>query len=279
MIAKEEDASWITINGTHVQVDSAGNIVTGPDSLKALPPLQQGPGDTRQGTALNGDKYAYYPSTLGGMERGEPMTFEEADGRSANPGYRKGTGTASNCQSCVIAYEARLRGYDVEAMSYTGNQTAEELSLNTRIAWVDPETGDTPDYEPWDYGKIYDKRSYGDYLESTVKTGGRYTLEFYWKNAQGGHIITAERDEDGKLRLYDPQTGKTYTKDYEKEALLGRMRFSTSYGRATTPLLLRVDTLSFREEVVNNVVKEERAGWQRKTPAAETEEEDDWIPF
>lgn len=42
MIAKEEDASWITINGTHVQVDSAGNIITGPDSLKAL--SQQGEG-------------------------------------------------------------------------------------------------------------------------------------------------------------------------------------------------------------------------------------------
>lgn len=278
MISKEEDANWITINGTHVQVDSAGNIVTGPDSLKALPPMQQGPGDTRQGTALNGDKYAYYPTALGGMERGEPMTHEEADGRSANPGYRKGTGTASNCQSCVVAYEARLRGYDVEAMSYTGNDTAEMLSLNTRSAWVDPETGDLPDFEPVERGKVYDRSSFGQYLESTVKTGARYTLEFKWKNARGGHIISVDRDEDGKLRLYDPQSGKDYSKDYARDELLGRMRYEESWG-ASPPNLLRVDTLSFREDVVNNVVKEERAGWQRKTPAAEPEDEEDWVPF
>ena len=38
---------------------------------------------------------------------------------------------------------------------------------------------------------------------------GRYHAYFAWKGG-GAHIITAERLQDGRLRLYDPQTGKLY---------------------------------------------------------------------
>lgn len=234
---------------------------------------------TGSGTALNGDKYSRYPEKLGGVERGAEMTFTEADNRAANPGYRKGTGTAQNCQSCVVAHEARMRGYDVEARSYTKNKTAEMLSRDTRIAWVDPETGDVPEFEPWDYDTTYTPSSYGDYLEERVKAGGRYTLEFSWKNAQGGHIISVDRDDGGSLRLYDPQTGKQYVKDFEKRELLARMSYTSRYGRADPPHLLRVDNLSFREDVVQDIVTEERAGWKRKLPSETTTEEDDWMPF
>ena len=225
------------------------------------------------GTALNGDKYAMNPKDINGVTRGEAMSFEDADGKAGNPKYRKGTGTAQNCQSCVVANEARRRGYNVSAQSYTKNKTAEMLSQNPRIAWVDPKTGDVPDFVPWDYKRTYDKNSYRAFLDENVKAGERYTLQFNWLNASGGHIISAERDSRGALRLYDPQTGKIYDKDWSLNDLMGRMSYTDRSGRSDPPKLLRVDNLAFREDVTKNILEEGAKVW---TP---TDDQDDWIPF
>ena len=226
-----------------------------------------------EGTALNGDKYAMNPKDINGVTRGEAMSFEDADGQAGNPKYRKGTGTAQNCQSCVVANEARRRGYNVSAQSYTKNKTAEMLSQNPRIAWVDPKTGDVPDFVPWDYRRTYDKKSYRAFLDENVKAGERYTLQFNWGNASGGHIISAERDARGALRLYDPQTGKIYDKDWSLDDLMGRMSYTDRIGRSDPPKLLRVDNLAFREDVTRDILEEGAKVW---TP---TDDLDDWIPF
>ena len=226
-----------------------------------------------EGTALNGDKYAMNPKDINGVTRGEAMSFEDADGRAGNPKYRNGTGTAQNCQSCVVANEARRRGYNVSAQSYTKNKTAEMLSQNPRIAWVDPKTGDIPDFVPWDYKRTYDKKSYRAFLDENVKSGERYTLQFNWGNASGGHIISAERDSRGALRLYDPQTGKIYDKDWSLDDLMGRMSYTDRSGRSDPPKLLRVDNLAFREDIIKDILEEGAKVW---TP---TDDPDDWIPF
>ena len=225
------------------------------------------------GTALNGDKYAMNPKDINGVTRGDAMSFEDADGQAGNPKYRKGTGTAQNCQSCVVANEARRRGYNVSAQSYTKNKTAEMLSKNPRIAWVDPKTGDVPDFVPWDYNRTYDKKSYRAFLEENVNSGERYTLQFNWGNAYGGHIISAERDSSGALRLYDPQTGKIYNKDWALDDLMGRMSYTDRSGRSDPPKLLRVDNLAFREDVTKGILEEGAKVWKQ------TDDMDDWIPF
>ena len=226
-----------------------------------------------EGTALNGDKYAMNPKDINGVTRGDAMSFEDADGQAGNPKYRKGTGTAQNCQSCVVANEARRRGYNVSAQSYTKNKTAEMLSKNPRIAWVDPKTGDVPDFVPWDYNRTYDKKSYRAFLDENVKAGERYTLQFNWGNASGGHIISAERDSSGALRLYDPQTGKIYNKDWALDDLMGRMSYTDKSGRSDPPKLLRVDNLAFREDVAKGILEEGAKVWKP------TDDADDWIPF
>ena len=226
-----------------------------------------------EGTALNGDKYAMNPKDINGVTRGEAMSFEDADGKAGNPKYRKGTGTAQNCQNCVVANEARRRGYNVSAKSYTKNTTAEVLAKNPRVAWVDPKTGDVPDFVPWDYKRIYDKNSYRAFLDENVKDGERYTLQFNWVNASGGHIISAERDSRGALRLYDPQTGKIYDKDWSLDDLIGRMSYTDRSGRSAPPKLLRVDNLAFREDVTKDILEEGAKVWKQ------TDDLDDWIPF
>ncbi|MBO5788582.1 MAG: hypothetical protein J6R42_01415, partial [Clostridia bacterium] len=226
-----------------------------------------------EGTALNGDKYAMNPKDINGVTRGDAMSFEDADGQAGNPKYRKGTGTAQNCQSCVVANEARRRGYNVSAKSYTKNKTAEMLSQNPRIAWVDPKTGDVPDFVPWDYKRTYNKKSYRAFLEDSVKYGERYTLQFNWRNASGGHIISIDRDSRGGLRLYDPQTGKIYDKDWSLDDLMGRMSYTDRSGRSDPPKLLRVDNLAFREDVTKDILEEGAKVWKP------TDDLDDWMPF
>lgn len=226
-----------------------------------------------EGVALNGDKYAMNPKDINGVTRGDVMSFDDANGQRGNPKYRKGTGTSQNCQSCVVANEARRRGYNVSAKSYTKNKTAEVLAQNPRVAWVDPKTGDVPEFVPWDYKKTYDKTSYRKFLEDNVKNGERYTLQFSWGNASGGHIISAERDTRGALRLYDPQTGKIYDKDWALEDLMGRMSYTDKYGRSEPPKLLRVDNLAFREDVTKDILEEGEKVWSI------ADDPDDWIPF
>ena len=47
------------------------------------------------------------PDTIAGVKRGQPMTHEQADQGNANPRYNEGREYRVNCQSCVVAYEAR----------------------------------------------------------------------------------------------------------------------------------------------------------------------------
>ena len=43
-------------------------------------------------------------------------------------------------------------------------------------------------------------------LGAMIKPGQRFHLAFQWKRS-GGHVVTIEKGADGKLFLYDPQTG------------------------------------------------------------------------
>lgn len=197
-----------------------------------------------------------YPEKIAGVKRGEPMTFEEANELRANPNYYKEYGYRINCQSCVVTNEARRRGYDVETLPNTKGSELERLSRKTNLAWIDPVTGEAPEY-------IFDEEAltptkYFKFLDSAIEQGNRYTMQFSWKGrGNSGHIISAERTEKGELRLYDPQIGKSYfgqeIKDYLK-----RLKYQLSvYGMKIPipPKLLRVDDKLFNLEVIEKIMK------------------------
>ena len=168
-----------------------------------------------------------------------------------------------NCQSAVVAYEARLRGYDVTAKPWerqNGEQYA--LAMQTNRAWYDPNTG-SPSSAPARMSANTASQIKSN-LESTVKPGERYTMEFTWKNRNGGggHIICVDRDASGGLRLYDPQVGKTitgsgvdeYLKDVRTNYKSGNKRFIAA------PKLLRVDNLEIDPNVANAIFEEANHG-------------------
>lgn len=197
------------------------------------------------------------PDTIGGAKRGEPMSREEANQNRANPNFSKDYGYRINCQSCVVAYEARLRGYDVQAKANKNNPAAAHLSRATYDAWIDPATGKPPTMQRNDPNSVHTTKQTKAWLEDTIKPGERYTFQHGWKgHGNSGHIISADRDTDGSLRLYDPQVGKTY-KGADVDSYLSRIKTSTTiYGTKIGRLgLTRVDNMRINPDYSDGIME------------------------
>lgn len=190
-------------------------------------------------------------NSIGEIEKGVEMSFDEANGKRANPKYEEAEKYQMNCQTCVVAFEARRRGFDVESLPKI-NATQELLSRNTRFAWIDPETGEHPRFIN-EKPTAFTKTSFKKFLDENVEEGKRYTIEHSWKRSRNsGHIVHVDKVE-GELRFYDPQTGKLY-KGKDLSAYLDRIKFKTPR-YVFTPRLLRVDNLEFNSKVVNKILK------------------------
>lgn len=191
-----------------------------------------------------------------GVKKGKEMTFEEANELRGNINYGKASEYSVNCQSCVVANELRRRGYNVTALpnlQKTGN-IPYELSMWTNWAWIDPKTMVMPKKQT--AGGIYDITRSGALksksikeltkeLVELVKEPGRYHIDFAWKGKNSGHIITLEKLHNGKIIIYDPQTGKMKNwKELSKE-------ISLRYGVS----VLRVDNLLVNTDIIDGIVK------------------------
>lgn len=198
---------------------------------------------------------------LAGAKRGKPMTFAEADDYHVNPNYGADPGYSINCQSCVPTFEARLRGFNVEALPNRRGSASEALSRQTNLIWIDKETGEHPKY-------ISDRnaqspRKYLAFIRETVKPGERYSIEFTWKGRiSSGHIVNLDRNENGELRIKDNQRGKgeksEWAGDEQVLEYLRKIKYNaTLYGNKypTVPKLLRLDTLEFDKEFAEKIMK------------------------
>lgn len=191
-----------------------------------------------------------------GVKKGKEMTFEEANELRGNINYGKASEYSVNCQSCVVANELRRRGYNVTALpnlQKTGN-IPYELPMRTNWAWIDPKTMVMPKKQT--AGGIYDITRSGALksksikeltkeLVELVKEPGRYHIDFAWKGKNSGHIITLEKLHNGKIIIYDPQTGKMKNwRELSKE-------ISLRYGVN----VLRVDNLLVNTDIIDGIVK------------------------
>lgn len=216
---------------------------------------------SENGSTMKVDK-KLYPDSIAGVQRGDPMSFEQADTGKVNPNYGKDYGYSINCQSCVVGFEARQRGYNVRTLPNKNNPTAKMLSRFTNRAWIDPATGKPPEYIS-DKSKTYTPKTYKTYLESIIEQGKRYTLEFGWKGrGNSGHIVNLDRTESGVLRIKDNQRGMNEKSEWIGDAeilqYLSRLRYSrTFYGTKvnTPPEVLRIDNMQFDMDVVENIME------------------------
>lgn len=217
-------------------------------------------------TAMDEKAGMYYPPELGGAKRGEPMTIEKADSGNVNPNLQKEIGYRINCQSCVVTYEARLRGYDVEVLPNTRGSMLEKLSRRTELAWKNADgtparflIGDKIEWDEMNAArKYYTAKTFEAKLHETLVPGERYDISFPWKGrSHSGHIVTIDISQDNVLHIYDPQIDKNY---YGKEvsAYLNQIKYKQSVFGTYVPShvrVMRVDDKSFDMEVCNQIMK------------------------
>ena len=202
-----------------------------------------------------------------GVKKGEPMSFEEADGMKGNPHHKEDVMYRVNCQSCVVANELRRRGFDVEAFGNPDKEgyASSALARDVFAAWTDK---DGQRLQPVrvrrgvKYREIdrrgnvrttyeSDKELQARILDS-MKEPGRYIVRWSWDKKTTGHVITAERTEDGAFRFYDPQSGKT--------GFNWQMKQVDTAGRGFS--ILKIDGLYPNTAIVSEVVK--KAGSDRQ---------------
>ena len=181
------------------------------------------------------------------------MSFESANGGKVNPNINHADkGFRQNCQSCTVAFEARLRGYNVSARSKTNNQTAWDLSRNPNLAWLDPDTMKPPEFTRVDAN---DENEMLKLLFSTVKPGERYTLAFESTGFGGGHIINVYRPEKGEVKLYDAQRPEGYGLTQGRKAIREKLAFMR-YDRGHKPALQRIDNMIINPNVADKILSE-----------------------
>ena len=194
---------------------------------------------------------------LSNVEQGVPMTFEKADSGNVNPRFRTTKGYSENCQSAVVTFEARLRGFDVEVLPNVQGSKLETLSNETQLAWKTKD-GKTPEYIFDTKANTIDKML--DFVDRTIKPNERYTLRGRYKNKDYGHIINVFREADGKLVYYDPQSNEILD-DF------GRNQFYMMMNKGRTPQtamkLLRVDNLEFNKDIVDYILTRRNRAWKK----------------
>ena len=193
------------------------------------------------------------PDFVATVPRGKPMTREQANGLSSNPRfYDKDSfekGYWNNCQSCVVSYIMRLRGYDVEAKPRELNNDAqEEVALNTAMAWINPQSikHPSPTIIPAKNAKNGLK-----WIKQNVEEGGIYTFEFRSLDPTGyfTHVIIIEKNE-GSLIFYDPQSGIVNNSSTEI-----RFMKSIAWNVHFKPKIMRVDLLEPNMDIIDRILK------------------------
>lgn len=192
-----------------------------------------------------------------GIKKGKPMTHEEADAMRANPNFsRDSKDYCYNCQCCVLAYEMRRRGYDVQASAWNSKENSVQyfLAIDPARAFVYNKTANGNPI-PMDseiilpMGATYLKKRYnsvpwGMYkksLETSTKENGRYLFSFVFHKKNGrreGHVIIVEKSDSG-LTFFDPQIGRSV--DLESYSTFIDRRFFR---------IKRVDNLEINPDVI-----------------------------
>lgn len=112
-----------------------------------------------------------------------------------------------NCQRCVIAWEMRRRGFNVQADKWQNNHLGAG-NRNLYAGFVDFDSYKMQGYNVKPNGEKYSSRSQlikameKDMLDTPE--GSRFILQWNWKNFNCGHTVNAEK-VNGKIIIYDAQ--------------------------------------------------------------------------
>lgn len=149
------------------------------------------------------------------------MNFTEANGSKCNPKFSlpeaKDLGYWHNCQTCTMAYELRRRGFKVEAMPSPLVKEVmrdfDSFAASKRIDWTMRflNSDGTPvkyKYSGYNISKDTIAAKYA-YIQNETMQQGRYEVYCAWKGRNAGvHVFIVERQKNGELLWFNPQTGR-----------------------------------------------------------------------
>lgn len=154
------------------------------------------------------------------INKGNPMSYEEANKGKENPNYSKGGGYRVNCQTCTVTHMLRRLGFDVEAKPNIKQSAYTEMKKQG-IDWQERflnQDGTKPDYDytyKWKLRKGYkvmNQSRLQEYFAEKFKEDGIYEIYCAWKGGSA-HVFCAEV-KNGKARMFDPQPGKDEVESY-----------------------------------------------------------------
>lgn len=159
--------------------------------------------------------------------QGRPMNVTAAVS-GANPNHDLGAEYQYNCQRCVVATEARLRGYDVQALAtFDGDTMPSGSNYLSNF--------NNPDLHLIRHTTPNANRRDVEAQMAQMGNGSRAVLGLEWSGG-GGHVINVVQSR-GRTRYYDGQIGA----EINATALFNSIR------RGSNIELTRVDNLSFSD--------------------------------
>ena len=159
--------------------------------------------------------------------QGKPMNVTTAVS-GANPYHDLGPEYQYNCQRCIVATEARMRGYDVQALATYDNDTMPSGSNylsnfnNADMHLIRHTTANA-------------NRRDVEAQMAEMGNGSRAVMAFSWSGG-GGHVINVVQSR-GRTRYYDGQIGMEVSASH----------LFNSISRSHNIELTRVDNLSFSD--------------------------------
>lgn len=154
--------------------------------------------------------------------QGQIMPFGAADSSHPNPKFSipnaNNLGFHHNCQTCTVAYELRRRGFDIEAMANpVYGVTAQGLKIREVDVFYASHkmsfeqrffAADGTDLKPSKaFGLADTNEAKRLFIEGHTATKGRYEVYCQWKKGSA-HVFIVERQTNGNLLWYDPQSGQ-----------------------------------------------------------------------
>ncbi len=171
---------------------------------------------------------------LGAAHEDRPQNALES-----NPHHDEGREYRVNCQRCVPTAEARLRGYDVEALPRpSGDDPMYTGTRSFTAEWLFPTFKDAKPI-------AYTSRRAIEEQMAKWGVGARAQIVCLWKGRgrrRSAHTFYAAQGPDG-THFYDPQTGSRDCSSHF-EAISYRGRLSSRYNQ-----FARIDDLEFNEKV------------------------------
>lgn len=126
-----------------------------------------------------------------------PMNYIEANSGKANP-YHDDV----NCQSVIIAFEARRRGLNCFALPYSGDKNSDSYKLGEDFAKAFINPANNKPLQATRLSGRSDTEIIAK-LEKQLKTPGRYILGINYKNY--GHVVSVDVTDNGDKIFHDEQ--------------------------------------------------------------------------